>query len=87
MGIYKHIYIIEIKIRGIFMEYTKDIILEIVDKKLVAGYAKRKSWTSRIITIIKQNQFIIGILTLLTILMVIDFVLVNSFLQLLGSIY
>ena len=68
------------------MEYTKDIILDIVYKKEI-GFEKLKNWTSKLKKCIKNNKAIIITLSLLIILITIDFILVNSFLQLLTKLY
>ena len=68
------------------MEYTKDIILDIRCKKEI-GITKFKSWTGNIKKGIKNNKIIVCTMSLLTILIAIDIVLVNSFLQLLTNLY
>lgn len=82
----KHIYVIEIKIRGFFMEYTKDIMLGIRGRRGV-GIIKLKNWTSHISKVVKNNKMIFSIIFSLTILVAIDILLVNSFLQLLMKVY
>ncbi len=67
------------------MEYTKDIVLEISNKRQI-GYYKLKEWTSNLKKIIKNNKIITFTLGLLIALMVVDFVLVNSFLELLSRV-
>lgn len=64
------------------MEYTKDIILDLGDKRKVS-LNKSNKWTRRLKQIIKNNKFIITIMVSLLILTVIDIVLVNSFIKLL----
>lgn len=68
------------------MEYTKDIILDINCKKEI-GIRKLKNWTSKMKKGLKNNRAIVITLSLLTTLIVIDIVLVNSFLQLLSKLY
>ena len=68
------------------MEYTKDIVLEI-SKKRQLGYDKIKDWTSNLKKIVESNKIITFTLGLLITLIVIDLVLVNYFLELLGRIY
>lgn len=68
------------------MEYTKDIILDIRCKRQI-GLTKFKSWTSNIKKGIQNNRIILFTLLLLTTLIVIDIVLVNSFLNLLANLY
>lgn len=67
------------------MEYAKDIILNL-------GYKKEKStkkmskWTSNIFAfIISRNKIIIITLSILVILISIDFILINSFLEILSK--
>lgn len=64
------------------MEYTKDIILDLGDKRKVS-LNKSNKWTRTLKQIIKNNKFIITIMVSLLILTVIDIVLVNSFIKLL----
>lgn len=64
------------------MEYTKDIILDLGDKRKVS-LNKSNKWTRRLKQIIKNNKFIITIMVSLLMLTVIDIVLVNSFIKLL----
>jgi len=68
------------------MEYTKDIILDVRYKKEI-GLKKINYWTSNLRRKIKDNKFIIITLTLLSILIVVDIVLVNSFFELLSNIH
>lgn len=68
------------------MEYTKDIILDVRYKGEI-GITKFKNWTSKIKKVVKNNKVIIFTLSLLSTLIVIDIVLVNSFLQLLTNLY
>lgn len=68
------------------MEYTKDVILDINYKREI-GIVKLKNWTSKVKKVIKSNKTIIFILAMLTILIGIDIVLVNSFLELLTKLY
>ena len=68
------------------MEYTKDVILNFTNKKELK-YNKFKSSTSHLKTIIKNNKIITITLSLLSILIMIDMVLINSFLGLLSKIY
>ena len=67
------------------MEYTKDIVLEIGRKRQV-GFYKLKDWTSNLKKAMKDNKLIAFTVGLLATLMAIDFVLVNSFLELLSRI-
>ncbi len=66
------------------MEYAKDIILNL-------GYKKEKStkkmskWTSNIFAFISRNKIIIITLSILVILISIDFILINSFLEILSK--
>ena len=68
------------------MEYTKDIILDIRCKREI-GLIKFKNWTSNIKKGIKNNKIIVCTISLLTILVAIDIVLVNSFLKLLTELH
>lgn len=68
------------------MEYTKDIVLDIRCKREI-GVSKLKIWTSKVKRSITNNKMIIATLSLLVILMTIDFVLINSFMKLLTSLY
>ena len=68
------------------MEYTKDIVLEMGRKRQVGIY-KLKDWTSNLKKEMKNNKVIVFTLILLTTLIVVDLVLVNSFLELLSKIY
>ncbi len=68
------------------MEYAKDIILEIMYKREV-GYTKLKSWTSKFTKVIKNNKVMVFTMTLLSILIIIDLTLVNSFLNILSNAY
>lgn len=72
------------KNKGVFMEYTKDIILDLGGKGKVS-LSKSNKWTSTLKQIIKNNKFIITIMTSLLILTAIDIVLVNSFIKLLAN--
>ena len=67
------------------MEYTKDIVLDISYKKEIA-FTKLKRWTSKIKKGVNNNQVITITLTLLTTLIAIDFILINSFLKILNNI-
>lgn len=66
------------------MEYTKDIILDIGCKREIG---KLKTWTSKVKKIITKNKLIVITFSLLIILTAIDIILVNSFLQLLTTLY
>lgn len=68
------------------MEYTKDIILDIKYKR-EEGVTKLKNWTSKLKKEINNNKLIIITLSLLSILIVTDIVLVNYFMQLLVKLY
>jgi len=68
------------------MEYTKDIILDIIYKRQI-GTTRLKNWTSKLKKVVNNNKIVIIILSLLSTLMIIDIVLVNSFLQLLTKLY
>ena len=68
------------------MEYTKDIILDIRCKREI-GLIKFINWTSNIKKGIKNNKIIVCTISLLTILVAIDIVLVNSFLKLLTELH
>ena len=68
------------------MEYTKDIILDIRYKREF-GVAKLKIWIKKFLKAILKNKVIVVTLTILSTLMIIDIVLINSFLEVLGSIY
>ncbi len=68
------------------MEYTKDIILDVSCKREI-WLRKIKSWKSNVKKIIASNKLIVITLNLLVTLIVIDIVLVNSFLQLLSKLY
>lgn len=67
------------------MEYTKDIILDINCKRGI-GIVRFKSLISKLRKGIYNNRLIAITLTLLSTLMVIDIVLINSFLKILNSI-
>lgn len=67
------------------MEYTKDIVLDISYKKEIA-FTKLKRWTSKIKKGVNNNKVITITLTLLTTLIAIDFILINSFLKILTNI-
>lgn len=67
------------------MEYTKDIILDIAYKREI-GVTKLKNWTSKLKKVVKNNKLVTITLFLLSTLMIIDIVLVNSFLQLLSKL-
>ena len=54
-------------------------------EKYEGGLFMKKSWTSSIKTTIKQNKMITATLGILIILISIDALLVNSFLQLISS--
>lgn len=68
------------------MEYTKDIVLEIRNKRPVEK-GKFREEISNIKKIVIDNKMIIITLTILTTLMAIDIVLVNTFLQLFSKVY
>ena len=68
------------------MEYTKDIVLDIRCKREI-GVSKLKIWTSKIKRSIANNKIVVITLSLLVILMTIDFILINSFMKLLTSLY
>jgi len=68
------------------MEYTKDIILDIGCKRRI-GISKFKIWTNKLKRNISNNKILVITLSLLVILMTIDFVLINSFMKLLSSLY
>lgn len=68
------------------MEYTKDIIIGIRYQKDVF-LLKIKKWTSKIKTIILKNKIIVLTLILLSLLMIADFVLLNSFFELLTKLH
>lgn len=68
------------------MEYTKDIILNLSYKNEIAG-KKIKNWTNSMKKVLKNNKLIIGTLATLCILISIDLVLVNSFLEILSNLY
>lgn len=68
------------------MEYTKDIILDLRCKRKV-NLNRFQEWISSIRKVVKNNKLIITTLLLLSTLMVIDFILINSFLQLFINLY
>ena len=68
------------------MEYTKDIILNLSYKNEIAG-KKIKNWTNSMKKVLKNHKLIIGTLATLCILISIDLVLVNSFLEILSNLY
>lgn len=68
------------------MEYTKDIVFEIRNKRPVEK-GKFREEISNIKKIIIDNKMIIITLTILSTLMLIDVALVNSFLQLFSKVY
>lgn len=68
------------------MEYTKDIAFEIACKSKI-GYMKLKSGTSFLKEKIKTNKLVFGVLSLLSLFILTDLILVHSFLQLLSSLY
>lgn len=68
------------------MEYTKDIVLEIRNKRPVEK-GKFREGISNIKKIVIDNKMIIITLTILSTLMLIDVALVNSFLQLFSKVY
>ena len=68
------------------MEYTKDIILNLSYKNEIAG-KKIKNWTNSMKKVLKNDKLIIGTLATLCILISIDLVLVNSFLEILSNLY
>lgn len=68
------------------MEYTKDIIIGIRYQKDLF-LLKIKKWTSKIKTIILKNKIIVLTLILLSLLMIADFVLLNSFFELLTKLH
>lgn len=66
------------------MEYTKDIVLNIeYDKK---GREKNKKYLKKILNIYRENKFIVSILSVLTILIIFDFILVNNFVNLIVTL-
>lgn len=68
------------------MEFTKDMVLGIFYREKL-NFDRIKTWTSSIKNFIKHNKFIIFTFILLVSLMIIDFVLVNSFFTLLNVMY
>ncbi len=68
------------------MEYTKDIVLNLSYKNKIMS-KKIKNWTNSMKKVIKNNKLIIGTLATLCILISIDLVLVNSFLEILSNLY
>lgn len=68
------------------MEYTKDINLNRVCKRQIR-YTKLKNGTSKLRTFLKNNKIILTTLSFLSILIMMDLILVNSFLQLLSRLY
>ncbi len=69
------------------MEYTKDVIFNVNYKDKISTIRlgdKRKA--SKIFRIIKDNKFIISILSALVILIAMDIVLVNTFFNLIITI-
>lgn len=68
------------------MEYTKDMVLNVRCKRKI-GVSKFKIWTSKLKRNIMNNKMILVTLSLLVILMTIDFVLINSFMKLLTNVY
>lgn len=68
------------------MEYTKDIILDARYKRKI-DCSKLTKGTKCIKRTKKKNGIVFITLNLLSILIMIDLILVNSFLQLLSSIY
>ena len=68
------------------MEYTKDVFSNIFYKKML-HISNFKILTSKLNNFINENRTILMILSLLSILITIDIVLVNSFLELLSTLY
>lgn len=66
------------------MEYTKDIAIR---HKREIGVTKFKNWTSNVKKEVKENKVIAITLTLLSTLMIIDIVLIHSFLNILTNFY
>ena len=65
------------------MEYAKDIILKIRYQNNTEKIKEKvKDWTSSIIKMVKENKFILSILTITSILIISDFVLVSNFIDL-----
>ena len=62
-----------------FMEYAKDIILDIKYKKGELRKDKLNIWTSKLVKQIKNNKLIFASLTSLLILIAIDIILINNF--------
>ncbi len=68
------------------MEYTKDIVLHV---NYGQGPKVEKQGTkllNRIVWTIKKHKIITTIIAITIMLMVLDFILINSFIQVLGSI-
>jgi len=66
---------------GIFMEYTKDIILSMKENKGI-----NKERISLFFKFIKNNKFILSLISITVIFMACDVVLVNIFIKLLTKI-
>jgi hypothetical protein len=67
------------------MEYTKDIILDVMYKRNIET-TKVKCWFRKLGKGIKNNGMIITIIAMLAILTAIDIMLVNSFFTILAHI-
>ncbi|MBR1802469.1 MAG: hypothetical protein IJ777_00605 [Clostridia bacterium] len=65
------------------MEYTKDLIFNVHYQKEAA---KKLGWTSRTIRIIKRHKVVVGAILAVTVLMLVDVILMKSFMQLLNTI-
>lgn len=68
------------------MEYTKDIILNLNYKEKL-NTSKIKLWTSNLKKRVKSNKLIVATLVILTTLVSIDILLINSFLNFLSKLY
>lgn len=68
------------------MEYTKDVIFNIKYlKNNVRIGTKIHNIMDKLLSIIKQNKFILSIMAVLIILISVDIILVNSFIALLAG--
>ena len=66
------------------MEYTKDIILNLNYKKGI-NTSKLKIWTSKLKKVLNVNKIILIFFLMLTSLITADFILINSFLNILAQ--
>ena len=69
------------------MEYTKDLILNVNCKDIKHGFLEsKKNWTSIVFQKIKRHKIVLGAVTIASVFITIDVILLVNFINVLASL-